>query len=254
LNVEIEYGPAQSWMRVGLKPGDAIQAEAGAMVRHSPGVEIDTRLNSGRRAGFFRKVLVFLTALLRKLFGGETMFINEFTAPSGGEVVLAPVMSGTIQRRTLREGERLFVQTGSYLASTGDIDTQLRWGGLRALFGGEGLILLECAGNGELFINSYGGITAVDVEGNGRVIEDDALEFPLADGQYLMLGDNSAASKDSRLWLDGHHVDRRLLIGKALVVFWPHAVPASWSLPLRFRGWDLRLPSWPNFGRMRFVR
>ena len=97
-------------------------------------------------------------------------------------------------------------------------------------------------------------IAAVDVEGNGRVIEDDALEFPLGDGQYLMLGDNSAASKDSRLWLDGHHVDRRLLIGKALVVFWPHAVPASWALPLRFRGWDLRLPSWPNFGRMRFVR
>jgi len=97
-------------------------------------------------------------------------------------------------------------------------------------------------------------IAAVDVEGNGRVIEDDALEFPLAEGQYLMLGDNSAASKDSRLWLDGHHVDRRLLIGKALVVFWPHAVPASWSVPLRFGGWDLRLPSWPNFGRMRFVR
>lgn len=97
-------------------------------------------------------------------------------------------------------------------------------------------------------------IAAVDVEGNGRVIEDDSLEFPLAAGQYLMLGDNSAASKDSRLWLDGHHVDRRLLIGKALVVFWPHAVPASWSIPLRFRGWDLRLPSWPNFGRMRFVR
>jgi signal peptidase I len=97
-------------------------------------------------------------------------------------------------------------------------------------------------------------IAAVDVEGNGRVIEDDALEFPLGDGHYLMLGDNSAASKDSRLWLDGHHVDRRLLIGKALVVFWPHAVPASWGLPLRFGGWDLRLPSWPNFGRMRFVR
>jgi signal peptidase I len=97
-------------------------------------------------------------------------------------------------------------------------------------------------------------IAAVDVEGNGRVIEDEALEFPLGEGQYLMLGDNSAASKDSRLWLDGHHVDRRLLIGKALVVFWPHAVPASWSVPLRFGGWDLRLPSWPNFGRMRFVR
>jgi signal peptidase I len=97
-------------------------------------------------------------------------------------------------------------------------------------------------------------IPMVDVARDGRPIEEDVLEFPLGDGEYFMLGDNSAASKDSRLWLDGHHVDRRLLIGKALVVFWPHAVPASWGVPLRFRGWDLRLPSWPNFGRMRFVR
>jgi signal peptidase I len=97
-------------------------------------------------------------------------------------------------------------------------------------------------------------IGAVDVERNGRVIEEDVLSFPLEADQFFMLGDNSAASKDSRLWLDGHHVDRRLLIGKALVVFWPHAVPAPWGIPVRFRGWDLRLPSWPNFGRMRFVR
>ncbi|MBM4010426.1 MAG: signal peptidase I [Planctomycetes bacterium] len=97
-------------------------------------------------------------------------------------------------------------------------------------------------------------ISMVDVARDGRPIEEDVLEFPLADGQYFMLGDNSAASKDSRLWLDGHHVDRRLLIGKALVVFWPHAVPAPWGIPLRFGGWDLRLPSWPNFARMRFVR
>ena len=86
------------------------------------------------------------------------------------------------------------------------------------------------------------------------IIEEDVLGFPLEADQFFMLGDNSAASKDSRLWLTGHHVDRRLLIGRALAVWWPHAVPATWSVPLRFRGWDLRLPSWPNFGRMRFVR
>ena len=97
-------------------------------------------------------------------------------------------------------------------------------------------------------------IGAVDVDRDNMVIEEDVLGFPLEEDQFFMLGDNSAASKDSRLWLTGHHVDRRLLIGRALAVWWPHAVPASWSVPLRFRGWDLRLPSWPNFRRMRFVR
>ena len=97
-------------------------------------------------------------------------------------------------------------------------------------------------------------IGAVDIDRNSMIIEEDVLGFPLEADQFFMLGDNSAASKDSRLWLTGHHVDRRLLIGRALAVWWPHAVPATWSVPLRFRGWDLRLPSWPNFGRMRFVR
>lgn len=183
VNAVIEHGPAQSWVRVRLDGSDVLQAESGAMVRHTPGIEMTTRLNSGRRAGFFRHVVVFFTALLRKLLGGETMFVNDYTAPQGGEVVLAPVMAGAIRQVPLREGARLLVQRGSYLASSGDIDTKLRWGGLRALFGGEGLVLLECSGTGELFINSYGGITEVNVDGSyivdtGHIVAfDGTLDF-----------------------------------------------------------------------------
>lgn len=98
-------------------------------------------------------------------------------------------------------------------------------------------------------------IGALDVGARpGELIERERLEFPLEAGQFFVLGDNSAASKDSRMWLTGHHVDRELLIGKALVIFWPHAVPASWSVPVKIGGLELRLPSWPNFARMGFVR
>ena len=97
-------------------------------------------------------------------------------------------------------------------------------------------------------------ITAVDVAGNGQIIEEPTLEFPLGPDQFLVLGDNSAASKDSRLWLEGHHVDRNLLVGRALVIFWPHAIPAKWGIPVKLGGWEVRLPCWPNFGRMGFVR
>jgi signal peptidase I len=88
----------------------------------------------------------------------------------------------------------------------------------------------------------------------GEFFEKDRLDFPLEAGQFFVLGDNSAASKDSRLWNDGHHVDRHLLIGEAMLVFWPHAVPASWAIPVKIGRFELRLPSWPNFARMRFVR
>ena len=98
-------------------------------------------------------------------------------------------------------------------------------------------------------------IGAIDVGARpGEILEEDRLEFDLEADQFFVLGDNSAASKDSRLWLEGHHVDRNLLIGKAMAIFWPHAVPASWSVPVKIGGVELRLPSWPNFGRMRFVR
>jgi uncharacterized protein (TIGR00266 family) len=183
MQFEIEHGPAFAWLKVQLSPGDDIAAEAGAMVRRSPQLEMDTRLNAGKATGFFYTVWAFLVALMRRLLGAETMFINEFHGPGGGEVVLAPALSGQIMHKQLGGGERLFVQTGSYLASTGSIDTKVRWGGLRALFGGEGLILLECSGQGDLFVNSYGGIVAMPVDGRfvvdtGHIVAfDGTLDF-----------------------------------------------------------------------------
>jgi len=93
----------------------------------------------------------------------------------------------------------------------------------------------------------------------GRERAEPVLEFPLGPDQFFVLGDNSSASKDGRAWgtLDEplHHVDRRLLIGRALVVFWPHAVPTAWNVKLFERcGWEFRLPCLPNVARIRFVR
>lgn len=180
----IEHGPSFAWLRVTLEAGDEIQAEAGAMVRRDPNVEMTTHLNAGYRAGFFRKLVAFFVALLRKLLGGETIFVNRFSASGGrGEVVVAPSLSGHILHRPLAGTERLFVQTGSYLASTGSVDTKIRFGGLRTLLGGEGLVLLECSGQGNLWMNSYGGVLPVPVNGKftvdtGHIVAfDGSLDF-----------------------------------------------------------------------------
>lgn len=166
----IEHGPSFAWLRVQLAPSESVQAEAGAMVRRTPELQMTTHLNAGYRPGLFRLLWSLLVALMRKLLGGETFFVNRFQGAQGGEVVLAPSLSGNIVHKRLQDGQRLFVQTGSYLANTGTIDTKVRFGGLRTLFGGEGLVLLECSGEGDLWVNSYGGVIEVPVD--GRLVVD----------------------------------------------------------------------------------
>ena len=163
---QIEFGPSFAWLKVQLAPNEMIQAEAGSMVRHTVGLQMDTRLNAGRRAGFFAKFKALFVAMARKILGGETAFVNDFHSPQGGEVVLAPSLSGSIMHQQLDGQRKLFIQSSAYLASTGDVDTKLRFGGLKSMLGGEGLVLQECTGTGDVFINSYGGITAVPVNGN----------------------------------------------------------------------------------------
>jgi hypothetical protein len=70
----------------------------------------------------------------------------------------------------------------------------------------------------------------------------------LGPNEFFMMGDNSPASADSRYW---GKVDRRLLIGKALFIYWPHPWWPSWSVNIPRI--DVRIPFWPNFQRMRFV-
>ncbi len=45
--------------------------------------------------------------------------------------------------------------------------------------------------------------------------------FPLQNDQFFPMGDNSPASSDARLWPQGSFVERDLMIGKALMIYWP---------------------------------
>ncbi len=84
------------------------------------------------------------------------------------------------------------------------------------------------------------------------------VDFHLAQDQFLALGDNSPESMDSRLWEQRgpqYHVDRDLLIGKALFIYWPH----SWDAIPGTQGWPwlpngIWFPCFPNFARMQAVR
>ena len=62
-----------------------------------------------------------------------------------------------------------------------------------------------------------------------------------AKDQFLPMGDNSPKSLDGRVWPGPHFVDRELLIGRAMLIYWPHTL----NKPIKY---------FPNFGRMGFIR
>jgi signal peptidase I len=74
------------------------------------------------------------------------------------------------------------------------------------------------------------------------------FDFDLGPDQFFPLGDNSPASQDARTWPGGYlkmptpnYVERDLLIGKAMFVYWPH----TWNAPI---------PYMPNPTQMRPIR
>jgi signal peptidase I len=73
------------------------------------------------------------------------------------------------------------------------------------------------------------------------------MQFPLAADQFFMLGDNSPASSDARLWDGEKFVARELLIGQAMFIFWPHSFH---HIP----GTGIPFPFFPNFARMGLIR
>lgn len=86
MNVDIRYRPSYSLAMVTLDPGESIQVESGAMVGMSPGLEMQTEASGG-----------LLKSLGRKMFGGESFFLNTYTGSSPGDsVALAPPLPGDV--------------------------------------------------------------------------------------------------------------------------------------------------------------
>jgi uncharacterized protein (TIGR00266 family) len=189
----IKYEPSFSMLQLALAPGEVVIAEAGSMVARSSNIQMEVKLNAGKNAGFFGKLKAIMIALLRKVIGGETFFVNHFSSPQGGFVWLAPSLSGGIKHIPLQNSTMMF-SAGSYLASSGDIDLKMRWGGLRAILSKEGAFFVEARGTGEVWITSYGAIEEVYCNGsyivdNGHIVGFDSnLTFNIKSAGGGLLG------------------------------------------------------------------
>jgi uncharacterized protein (TIGR00266 family) len=146
MQVDIQASPSFAMGTIRLGAGDSVKVEAGAMAAMSGGVEIQTASTGGLLGGLKRSVL-----------GGESFFINTFTAPSGGDISVAPKLPGDLVHLPLAGGT-MFVQSGSWIASEPGVEVDTKWGGAKTFFSGEGLFVLRCSGAGDMLVSSYGAI------------------------------------------------------------------------------------------------
>ena len=138
-----------SMLEVQMNRSDRITAEAGALVFMKGNIEIKTKM---RESGF-------LKSLKLKALGGESFFVNEYLAQEDGCLLgLTGPPVGDIVQIPIGNGNGYIVQSGSYIASTQGVELDTKWQGFtKGIFGSE-LFMLKATGNGEVFVNAYGGI------------------------------------------------------------------------------------------------
>ncbi len=158
MNVEVMYRPSYSLAMVTLEANESIQAESGAMVAMSPELDMVTEAKGG-----------FLKSISRSMFGGESFFMNTYTASAAGErIALAPPLPGDVSVIEMRN-QSLLVQSGSYLASSSGVQVDTKWTGAKTFFGSEGLIMLKISGTGTLIVSSYGAIHPMSLKAGEKI-------------------------------------------------------------------------------------
>ena len=124
-------------------------------------MEMKTGMGSGGGLGGFMK------SMMKSAFGGESFFVNTYTAgPSGGWISLAPSSPGDIETFDLDPGQSFYMQGGAFMASTINVDTSTKFQGAKSLFSREGAFFLRAEAAdvpGSVFFTSYGAMKEIEV-------------------------------------------------------------------------------------------
>jgi uncharacterized protein (TIGR00266 family) len=136
-------------LEVELEKDEQITGESGALTYMSPNIDIRTRTRERSLLG----------SLKTSILGGQSLFVTDFASVGeSGKVALVAAPIGDIIKLDITPDQGYIIQKSAYLASTQNIDLDVRWEGFtRGLFG-QGLFMIKTTGMGDLFINSFGAL------------------------------------------------------------------------------------------------
>lgn len=153
--------------------GQTICTEKGSMSWMSPNMTMVTNTGGGVKKFF------------SKMFSGERLFINEFTAQGdGGMIALASSFPGSILPFEITPGNALIVQKSGFLAMEKGMDLsiffQKKFG--VGLFGGEGFIMQKISGNGMAFVEIDGYCKEYELAAGESIVVDTGYLAAMTEG------------------------------------------------------------------------
>ena len=165
---EIDYqiiGDDLQAVIVTLDPGEAVFAEAGAMMFMREGITMATTLDPNARSGSLFDKLI---GAGKRVLAGDSFFVTLFGNEGArrADVAFAAPYPGKILPLNLREwGGTVMAQKDSFLCAARGIDITVaftrRFG--TGFFGGEGFILQKLVGDGLAFLHASGTLHAIDL-------------------------------------------------------------------------------------------
>ena len=177
METTISLGPSNTIAEIRLKSGEACTTEAGAMIAMSPDLSIETTTHKKGKKG--------LGKAFKRLFAGESFFMNHYTAAKDGNIFVAPTLSGDIFEHQL-SGDKIVIQSSSFLACDHEVDLDTGWQGFQSIFSGESLFWLEAKGHGKVLVSAFGSIYCIEVQDEyivdtGHIVAfEETLKFSLS--------------------------------------------------------------------------
>lgn len=143
-----------------LADGEQMVTEKGSMVWMSPNMEMNT---SGGGLG----------KMFSKVFSGESMFQNIYTARGAGMITFGSSFPGRILPLTIQPGQEVILQKAAFLAAETGVNLSVHFNKKMGtgFFGGEGFIMQRLSGSGMAF---------AEVDG-------ELVEYTLGPGQQMVV-------------------------------------------------------------------
>jgi len=169
---EIDYqilGDDMQFVEISLDPGEAVVAEAGAMMYMDGDIQFDTVFGTGSEKDKGKGLMGKLLGAGKRLLTGESLFMTLFTNRGSGKkvVAFAAPYPGKIVCVDLSEyGGQVICQRDAFLCAARGIDIEIAFQKKigAGLFGGEGFILQRLVGDGLAFIHAGGTIIKKELQ------------------------------------------------------------------------------------------